>query len=515
MIGSAFKQFEKTTAPIDQLPKVNLPGRLTGGLQALYASIGKKKRPNRYGRCTGANGRFEIHRAAMLAERYRIVDVIGQGTFAVFIEAEDVFWSGGRRVGVKIFDSQNKSLGFLEAKYMREINRSNSCESAHIIRLLNAFLFDRHACLVYELLSSRCLRHGIEVIPPAEDCQSKRMTFLRQISIQVLTALNYLSVLNIIHADLKPENVLFVHDAPRKNSIKVIDFGNALHNTPSELEPYYEKFDVQSLWYRAPEVLLGVEIGLPIDVWSVGCILLELYVGRPVFKARRKQDILDQMVRLLGPLPDSLYKKRKFATLLAPRFENPKDSCRITASEKIYAFFSKMRRQGRQEREFADFLSHLLCYCPNSRARPSKALLHPFLKCELPLQLCLNEAPLYNETNWGDDRFSIDRSKCATLLRRNDSDEAVTEQMILQNSRGEIELKSSGIAARTYAERDKTSVGETNGLIEPKKRKLSTEDDAVVLLELGAEGTTKTGVAEKAESSESEDDIILLEMPNK
>ena len=141
----------------------------------------------------------------------------------------------------------------------------------------------------------------------------------------------------------------------------------------------------------------------------------------------------------------------------------------------------------------------------DSRARPSKALLHPFLKCELPLQLCLNEAPLYNETNWGDDRFSIDRSKCATLLRRNDSDEAVTEQMILQNSRGEIELKSSGIAARTYAERDKTSVGETNGLIEPKKRKLSTEDDAVVLLELGAEGTTKTGVAEKAESSESED----------
>ena len=113
------------------------------------------------------------------------------------------------------------------------------------------------------------------------------------------------------------------------------------------------------------------------------------------------------------------------------------------------------------------------------------------------MQLCLNEALLYNETNWGDYRFSVDRSKCATLLRRNDLDEAVTEATFFH---GKIRLKSNSIAATTSAEKDKMSVGETN-------RKLSTEDDAVVLLDLGAEGMTKTGVTEKAESSEESEDV--------
>eukprot|EP00118_Oscarella_pearsei_P016390 m.155798 g.155798 ORF g.155798 m.155798 type:complete len:177 (+) comp38677_c0_seq77:462-992(+) len=149
--------------------------------------------------------------AARLAQRYQMLDVIGKGTFAVFIEARDMFYPGGRQVGIKIFDVQNKNLGCVECQYMREINSRDLSGCAHIIQLFNAFILDEHVCLVYELLSSRRLHHGVEVIPMSEDFQHKRLKFIRKIAIQVLTSLSSLSMLNIIHADLKPENILFVH----------------------------------------------------------------------------------------------------------------------------------------------------------------------------------------------------------------------------------------------------------------------------------------------------------------
>lgn len=81
--------------------------------------------------------------------------------------------------------------------------------------------------------------------------------------------------LDIIHCDLKPENIMLRH--PNRSIIKVIDFGSSCLST----ERVYTY--IQSRFYRAPEIILGMQYGTAIDMWSFGCILAELYTGYPLF----------------------------------------------------------------------------------------------------------------------------------------------------------------------------------------------------------------------------------------
>jgi serine/threonine protein kinase len=101
--------------------------------------------------------------------------------------------------------------------------------------------------------------------------------------------------MNIIHTDLKPDNILQVSSSGRGCALKVIDFGNAIECTDSAIQPYMDEFDLQSLWYRAPEVVLGVNISLAIDMWSVGCVLTELFFGRPLFVAQTREDLIESV----------------------------------------------------------------------------------------------------------------------------------------------------------------------------------------------------------------------------
>jgi dual specificity tyrosine-phosphorylation-regulated kinase 1 len=99
-----------------------------------------------------------------------------------------------------------------------------------------------------------------------------------------------LSEVSIIHCDMKPENILLRH--PRRSAIKVIDFGSSCR-TNEKLYTY-----IQSRFYRSPEVLLGCEFSCPIDMWSLGCILVELHTGEPLFDGR---DEYDQMCKVRPP----------------------------------------------------------------------------------------------------------------------------------------------------------------------------------------------------------------------
>ncbi|CAH3168078.1 unnamed protein product, partial [Pocillopora meandrina] len=90
----------------------------------------------------------------------------------------------------------------------------------------------------------------------------------------LLQALGFLRRQNVIHADLKPENILFEEGDETK--IKVVDFGNAIHWVHREVSLYYDEFELQTLLYRAPEVMFGVPFGPEIDIWSLGCIVAEV-----------------------------------------------------------------------------------------------------------------------------------------------------------------------------------------------------------------------------------------------
>jgi dual specificity tyrosine-phosphorylation-regulated kinase 2/3/4 len=97
-----------------------------------------------------------------------------------------------------------------------------------------------------------------------------------------LQALKYLRDENVIHCDLKPENILL--KSPDKSGIKVIDFGSSCFSN----ERIYTY--IQSRFYRAPEIILGIPYTTAIDMWSFGCILAELYTGFPLFPGESEME---------------------------------------------------------------------------------------------------------------------------------------------------------------------------------------------------------------------------------
>jgi dual specificity tyrosine-phosphorylation-regulated kinase 2/3/4 len=102
----------------------------------------------------------------------------------------------------------------------------------------------------------------------------------------------------------------------------LVDFGNAM--TPEDTSAYFDEFQVQSLYYRAPEVLLGSwNFSYAIDMWSLGCVLAELYIGRPLFKVRSSSELFVNMQQILGPLPAGVFNSSKFYVkyVVDPSFE--------------------------------------------------------------------------------------------------------------------------------------------------------------------------------------------------
>ena len=104
-----------------------------------------------------------------------------------------------------------------------------------------------------------------------------------KVAAQLLAALSLLHRSGVIHADIKPENILLRDNDATCCAVKLADFGNAMNATEEDTAMYYGSFELQSLWYRAPEVILGLPFSCAIDMWSAGCVLAELYLGEPLF----------------------------------------------------------------------------------------------------------------------------------------------------------------------------------------------------------------------------------------
>ena len=113
---------------------------------------------------------------------------------------------------------------------------------------------------------------------------------------QVLLGLEFIHSLQLMHCDLKPENILLKNYA--RGDVKVIDFGSSCFVT-DHLSSY-----VQSRSYRAPEVVLGLPYGQKIDIWSLGCIVAELWTGRVLFQNDSVQSMLARIAGIVGPFPE-------------------------------------------------------------------------------------------------------------------------------------------------------------------------------------------------------------------
>ena len=238
-----------------------------------------------------------------IAYQYEIIEILGSGSFAQVCKCWD--HKNNKEIALKIIKSHKrfKEQAVVEVKVLAYLRKHDKSSNSQFVKMLESFNFRKHKCIVFELLS-----FNLYDLLKANDFRGFSNTLVRRFALQMLTALVFLKKHEIIHCDLKPENIILV--TPNESTIKIIDFGSSCF----ENERIY--FYIQSRIYRAPEIILGIMYTTAIDMWSFGCIVSELITGAPLFMGENEADQLSSIIETLGYPPQEVMnfaeKKNKF-----------------------------------------------------------------------------------------------------------------------------------------------------------------------------------------------------------
>ncbi|XP_055519746.1 homeodomain-interacting protein kinase 4-like [Leucoraja erinacea] len=230
-------------------------------------------------------------------DTYDIIQILGKGTFGEVAKC----WkrSTGHFVAIKILRSDSYRARIIknELKMLRVLGTVDP-DQYHLIRFFECFHDDIKSYLVFELMEQNIFEFQKEnnfALLPARH--------IRTVTTQVLSALQKLKDLSIIHADLKPENIMIIDQKRFPFRVKVIDFGSAsiFHEVRYVKEPY-----IQSRFYRSPEILLGLPFCEKVDMWSLGCVMAELHLGWPLYPGNSEYDQIRYIVETQGLPKDQL-----------------------------------------------------------------------------------------------------------------------------------------------------------------------------------------------------------------
>lgn len=248
------------------------------------------------------------------ADAYERLDKIGQGTYSNVYRARDL--KTNKIVAVKKvrFDNfQAESVRFMA----REIMILRMLDHPNVMKL-EGIITSRLSCTIY--LVFEYMEHdlaGLLSCPDVSFTESQIKCYMRQL----LSGLDHCHSRGVMHRDIKSSNIL----VNNQGVLKIADFGLAYFTRPKSREPLTSR--VVTLWYRPPELLLGsTNYGGEVDLWSVGCVFAELFMGRPILKGRTEVEQLHKIFRLCGTPPDEYWRTSRLplATMFKP--QQPYDS---------------------------------------------------------------------------------------------------------------------------------------------------------------------------------------------
>jgi serine/threonine protein kinase len=346
--------------------------------------------------------KLELSNGDIVAGRYQVAAEIGSAAFSVAYHGIDMQESvGNPNVCLKVIQNSKDFLDLDEIKvlqllqYGRDgniahpnpiVSSSHVCDLHHILHLRRYFYYKEHLILVTELLEDNLYEFDCKIRRLENFSEYFTLPRLCHITRQVLVALQYVHSLGLIHSDVKPENILMWSHQDAK--VKLIDFGSACFTT-DQLSSY-----VQSRSYRAPEVVLGLPYDSKIDLWSLGCVVAELFTGRVLFQNESIVEMLALVESVCGGFPRDMVNNGSKSPeyylssgLLCSKHNIEENDAQV----ELYDIYRPTRSKLEDwlglppatgdavESQFLDFLRKLLTVDPANRLTAEDALAHPWI----------------------------------------------------------------------------------------------------------------------------------------
>ncbi|CAL8243453.1 unnamed protein product [Lota lota] len=353
------------------------------------------------GGASGGDGDYQLVKHEVLCSMkntYEVLDFLGRGTFGQVVKC----WKRGTGevVAVKILKNHPSYArqGQIEVGILARLSGENADEH-NLVRAFECFQHRSHTCLVFEMLEQNLYdflkQNKFSPLP---------LKVIRPVLQQVATALRKLKSMGLIHADLKPENIMLVDPVRQPYRVKVIDFGSASHVSKAVCSTY-----LQSRYYRAPEIILGLQFCEAIDMWSLGCVIAELFLGWPLYPGSLEYDQIRYISQTQGfPGELLLNAGTKTARFFCRESDSPYAPWRLKSTDeheketgmkskeaRKYIFSSLddivhvnlvMNLEGSDllaekadRREFVSLLKKMLWIDAEKRIAPAEALNHPFV----------------------------------------------------------------------------------------------------------------------------------------
>ncbi|KAL7746219.1 Cyclin-dependent kinase catalytic subunit [Sorochytrium milnesiophthora] len=300
---------------------------------------------------TAGNGsQASTNGSSSTPENYQRLAKLGEGTYGVVYKCRDR--TTGRIVALKKIKLEQEENG-VPSTSIREISVLKELKHPNVVRLFDLICNDTRLQLVFEFLDYDLRKHMEKNPDQFTPMQVKSYLF------QLLSGIDYCHRRRIIHRDLKPQNLL----VDNKGFLKIADFGLArAFGVPMRNYTH----EVVTLWYRAPEVLLGTRVyGCPIDIWSIGCIFAEMANRAPLFPGDSEIDQLFRIFRILGTPNEETWPGVSEMKDWKPHFPQ-------WAAADLSASAKTLSADG------VDLLRELLVYFPGMRISAKRALQHPY-----------------------------------------------------------------------------------------------------------------------------------------
>ncbi|KAK1653579.1 hypothetical protein QYE76_071384 [Lolium multiflorum] len=220
-------------------------------------------------------------------DQYEKEEKIGEGTYGVVYRARDRVTN--ETIALKKIRLEQEDEG-VPSTAIREISLLKEMQHGNIVKLHDVIHSEKRIWLVFEYLDLD-LKKFMDSSPEF----AKSPALIKSYLYQILRGVAYCHSHRVLHRDLKPQNLLIDR---RTNALKLADFGLArAFGIPVRTFTH----EVVTLWYRAPEILLGArQYSTPVDVWSVGCIFAEMVNQKPLFPGDSEIDELFKIFRVLG-----------------------------------------------------------------------------------------------------------------------------------------------------------------------------------------------------------------------